>query len=185
MKPLELLQEVKAEFQVIYLEDSVLNGLLRRALGTYQDKAGPVKTISFPADETVLDRPADYLACAGAMDARGTWVEIVDSGTAEAPTLTALTGDSDVLPIQLRYFVDLRNNATNKTYELPTESIGLLHEYLFALIDIPNTRRERQISLTTGMQLELPGDEELRQRLVALELAMEESKAIIAGALVL
>jgi hypothetical protein len=63
--------------------------------------------------------------------------------------------------------------------ELPAISIGILMDYLKALIEIPNTQRARQIANATGLQVEYPSDEELRARKENIEFAMEDSQAMI------
>ena len=53
MTPLELLEEVKGRFVVLYHNnDAALRRLLQQALGKYQDKAGVLLQTRYPAGTT-------------------------------------------------------------------------------------------------------------------------------------
>lgn len=175
MTPSALLDLVKTQFQVIYLDSVKLTNLLRQALGTYQDKAGLVRKVQFGDDATEAVTPDDLLEVIGAADAEGRWHEYRMG--AESITVVEQTGKS-VKPYIVSYFVNLRDMDID-TDELPPETVGPLRDYLEALIAIPNTARARQIATATGIQAEYPSDDELRGRKEDLELAMEDSQAII------
>jgi len=55
---------------------------------------------------------------------------------------------------------------------------SILLDYLVALIDVPNTERERAVAAATNIAIELPSKQELRERVLQLEEAMEESRSI-------
>jgi hypothetical protein len=175
MTPNELLDLVKSQFQVLYIESGKLTNLLRQALGTYQDKAGVVRKLQFGDDATEAATPEDLLEVIFVADVRGRWHEH-RSGD-DSITVIEQAGKS-VKPYVLSYFVNLRDMDID-TDELPPETVGPLRDYLEALIAIPNTARARQIATATGIQGEYPSDEELRTRKESLELVIEDSQAII------
>ena len=175
MTPNELLDLVKTQFQVIYLDSVKLTNLLRQALGTYQDKAGLVRKLQFGDGDAEAATPEDLLEIIGAADAEGRWHEY--RMDAESIVVVEQTGKS-VKPYIVSYFVNLRDMDIGAD-ELPPETVGSLRDYLEALIAIPNTARARQIATATGIQAEYPSDDELRNRKENLELAMEDSQAII------
>ena len=175
MTPNELLDMVKAQLQVVYLDSVKLTNLLRQALGTYQDKVGLIRKLPFGDDATEAATPDDLLEVIFAADAEGRWHEHRMSET--AITVVEQTGKS-VKPYVVNYFVNLRDMDIEQD-ALPPETVGPLRDYLEVLIAMPNTARARQIATATGIQAEYPSDEELRNRKDLLELAMEESQAII------
>ena len=175
MTPNALLDLVKAQSQVLYLDSTKLENLLRQALGVYQDKAGLIRKLRFGDDDTEADTPDDLLEIVVAADAEGRWHEYRMGET--SITIVEQAGKS-VKPYTVSYFVNLRDMDIDED-ELPPEAVGPLSSYLEILIAIPNTARARQIATATGMQVEYPSDEELRGRKENLELDMEDSQAII------
>ncbi len=185
MTPNELLDLVKAQFQVIYLDSAKLTNLLKQAIGTYQDKAGLIRKLQFGDEDTEADTPDDLLEIIGVSDAEGRWHEYRTAVSEDTVTVTVVeqlypgtTTVKSLKPYTMTYFVNLRDMDLEED-ELPAETIGLLRDYLEALIAIPNTARARQIATATGIQAEYSTDEELKVRKDALELAMEDSQAII------
>lgn len=175
MTPTELLDLVKTQFQVIYLESASLTNLLKQALGTYQDKAGLIRKLAFGADDAAVATPDDLLEVICVVDAQGRWHEY----QAGATTIAAVEQiGKSVKPYTVSYFVNLRDMGIDSD-DLAPEAVGLLRDYLEALIAVPNTARARQIATATGMQAEYPSDEELRNRKATIELAMEDSQSII------
>jgi len=175
MTPNELLDEVKALFQVVYVEPAKLAILLKQAIRAYQDKAGVVRTVQMSADAAEMARPADLLEVISVADAEGRWHQWEVSAESISVVESLL---KSVKPYSVSYFADL-SGIDPAAGALPDESIGLLRDYLEALIDIPNTNRARQIALATGVQTEFPSGEELRARKEAIELAMEEAQALL------
>lgn len=175
MTPNELLDLVKTQFQVLYLDPVRLATLLKQALGTYQDKAGLVRKLQFGDGATEAATPDNLLEIVVAADAEGRWHEYRMGET--SITIVEQTGKS-VKPYTVSYFVNLRDMDTEED-ELPPETVGPLRDYLEALIAIPNTARARQIATATGIQAEYPSDEELGARKENLELAMEDEQAMI------
>lgn len=174
MTPRELLTDVLTRFQVMYLTTQVQESLLKQALSTYQTVVGPTSKLSI-ADATLpVSKPAEFAEVAVCLDAEGRWHEADIS----ASTVTAITTSKSVAPFTLHYFISLRNINLD-TGALPDSSITLLTEYLYTLLAIPNTQRAREAMTVTGIQMELPDDNELNNRKTLLEEEMDESAAMI------
>jgi len=174
MTPNELLESVKSQFQVVYLDSLKLSNLLAQAIGAYQDRAGTVKKLTFAADSAEASVPTDMLEIISVSDAEGRWHEF-----AVVNGVVAVTERSNsVRPYSAAYFVNMRG-MDFATDNLPPDSLSLLRDYLEALIAIPNTMRARQIATATGVEAEYQSDAELIARKEALELAMDDAQAII------
>ena len=77
MTPLELLEEVKGRFIVLYhRDDAALKRLLRQALGKYQDKAGVILQTSYEAGTKEAEIPDLYLTVAACQDEDGRFVPV-------------------------------------------------------------------------------------------------------------
>jgi len=185
MTPLDLLEDVKARFPLLLVQDTgQLHRLLRLALRTYQDKAGHVAawridgTALDPSDPTVA-APPQALAPIGGVDARGKTVFLHETDTASGPVWSLALDAAHQPPYTLRYFVgftglDLAGD------DLPRGTAGLIGDYLFALLDILNTQRQRQVNQASEIPADhLRGDAELLQAKENVELAMQEQQAII------
>jgi hypothetical protein len=173
MTPAELLEQAKNSFIVLYHGDpDKLTLLLRQALGTYQDKAGVIREISYGTGFEIAV-PDDFLTVATSKDAVGNYHEVrrVDG------SLRIVETSISVKPYKTHYFVNLRDYDLET--DLPPEIIGTLLDYLIALIEIPNTARGKKIALATGQQADFTSEEVLVARKQALEEAMEEAQAII------
>ncbi len=175
MTPYELLEEAKARFIVLYHDDEEeLERLLYYSLGKFQDKAGSIASFRMEGGGGVGPLPPDCLEVSMVVDARGVYHDHITDGQ----NITVETFDNETAyPLTIHYFQNLRkwDGETN----LPNGCVSLVLDYLIALIDIPNTERERGAALATGQQVELPSKQDLQARLDALELAMEEAKAIV------
>jgi len=159
----------------MYLTSPTLNVLVTQALGMYQDKAGPVKMVAFDADADSVSIPEDFLGVAVVLDSEGRWHEAnID---AENLVIVAQRHKSRK-PYKIWYFVNMRGMAIGSGV-LPLESVSILFDYLHALIDIPNTQRAKEVAAATGLQLDLPDPETLKQRKDLLEQAMEDCQSII------
>lgn len=178
MTPNELLASVLTQFQVMYLNHTVQENLLRQALGTYQDKAGIIRKLEFADEEKEIAVPKNMLEMISVSDAEGRWHEFRNNGETISVIEQTFPSRKSKKPFMASYLVNLRDMDIEKD-ELPSESIGLLREYLESLISIPNTARARQIAQATGLQTEYSTEEELRTRKDNIELAMEDSQAII------
>jgi len=173
MTPAAALEIAKSQFTPLYLSEPVLQAILTRALGAYQDKAGVIKTVKTVEEETEVDTPEDLLSVIFANDDNSRYHEV----NQEDETLTVDTDDESVAPYTIHYFVNLRDYDPDT--DLPAGIVGTLIDYIAALIDIPNTERARAVALSTGRQTELPTNSEMLDRKAVIEAYMEDNRAII------
>lgn len=179
MSPAELLARAGSGFQVVYLDAPTLAILLSKSMEAYQAKVGPMAQLTFEAEAVTATKPDDFLSIAVAMDADSVFHEASVSGS----IITIAADAYSVKPLYLWYFQNFQN--WDADTDLPTEAIHLISQHLIASIDILNSERGRAVAQTTGLDLEFPSDQELRERLTATELAMEENQAIIPGVVVM
>lgn len=179
MTPLELLESVKDRFVVLlHDEPAKLEALLKQAIGEYQDRAGAIASIT--VDEAEVDLPPYYLDLVMATDSAHAWHEVV----AESGTLKIITDRYSKPPYSIKYLLDLRS-LDLETGLLPSESIGLLQRYLYALINLPNTERLRQVNLGAGLPVDhLPVVSELTSTIQTIEQEIIDRAAMLAPALV-
>lgn len=112
----ELLTQVIAQFQVVYLDGPTQAALLGQALRVCQSKMGPFSDII--CEEGTVDTPADFLSVAVAMDANGRWQEVTRVQTAEIPE----TDDAPAVPATDK--LQIVGQATVDTSVSPTLTIG-------------------------------------------------------------
>lgn len=79
----QILAQVEAQFQVMYLSPEQRAVLLAQALRVCQAKTGPFTDITFEAG--TVDTPGDFLSVAVAMDKNGRWQEVRRLQTAAIP----------------------------------------------------------------------------------------------------
>lgn len=182
MTPLELLEEVKGRFVVLYHDDeAALLRLLTQALRKYQDKAGVILSGRYPSGTSDAPFPECFLSVAACQDARQRHVCVTEDW--ENKRLVFDTQDATG-ELTLYWFSHLAAWPPKKN--LPYGCVGLVGDYLEALIDIPNTSRARDAYHDiNGPVSDLPSLAELKGRLAELELQMEECRAIIPPALVI
>lgn len=173
MTPNELLRDATEKFSVMYLTPALQDVLLRQAIATYQRIVGPRAQMTL-VDNNPVPLPGGFLNVALCCDSQGRWHDTLVTGG----TVAVLTTAKSLAPFTLHYFVNL--SAIDPAADhLPSGSLTLLSEYLQVLLAIPNTARAREVMTATGIQAELPGDEELASRKAVLEQEMEETCAMI------
>ena len=144
MTPIELLESVKERFNPLLVrEEETLKAFLIKALTTYQDRAGVVKTLKLEkAGATAIPLPEDYLSLVHVTDNNGLLVYSDElSGFIELE----LTG-SERWPFRMVYLVNLRDRKLDE-WQVPPAIIGMLEEYLVEI----NTRVEGKKSFTTEL----------------------------------
>ncbi|MEG0870316.1 MAG: hypothetical protein RR308_01105 [Hafnia sp.] len=183
MTPVELLEGVKKRFQPLLADDeTLLKTQLRQALTTYQDKAGVIGRVRLSKQDGVsLKPPEDYLALIHVTDSRG---GLVYSDSFPDSIDLDLNGD-ERYPLTMSYLLNLRDRDYEK-WVIPADIIGMLEDYLEALIAIKNTERLRIVAIAGKLDTSGYADEiTLQQRKQELELQMSANRAIIPGATIL
>lgn len=181
MTPLQLLEEVQDRFILLFHDDeAILHRLLRRALGKYQDKAGVL--LQMNTSETLIPLPDLCAGIAACSDAKGRYIPAqLDT---EDCALRLESSAKHQSPYVILYFANLRDWPLEKP--LPSECLELVSDYLEALIALPNTGRAWKVMASTHLSTaDLPSTEEAQARITALEIQMEEAKAVIPPLLVL
>lgn len=202
MTPAELLDEAKNRFIVLYHNDSTkLESLLRQALAKFSDKAGVTVAASIPftsPDHSGLS-PVTYIAdtpmyyaplpdhfkdVAVAKDAKGQWhdAEVGVNPEDDSPALVFYLDADSTSPMRVEYFVDLRD--WDEDTALPNGVVSQVLDYLVALIEVPNTERERAVAQQAGQTPDLPSKSELMQRIDQIESAWEENSAYIGSTVI-
>lgn len=185
MTPLELLDDVKARFPILLIQDQgQLQRLLCQALLTYQEKAGSIGEFSVTGDALALDDPSitvpgNALAPIAGEDARGALVTLTERTTDAGEDWQLGITNYHIPPYKIRYFVDFvgMDYAADR---LPRGTAGTIGDYLYALVDIVNTQRQRQVNQASEIPADhLRSDAELHQAKAELEQAMVEELAII------
>ena len=180
MTPIQLLEDTKRRFMVLYHDDPEdLRRLLHQALAKFQDKAGYIA--EFWTWDSTIEVPDGFQAVASVSDKRGRYVpwRMCPASNGKAIVLAPL--DKNESPYCLYYFLNLRKWPHEK--DLPGDVPPLLEDYLEALIALQNTERQRNaMNLTGQMTQDLPPVSELKQRVREIEMEMEDSKNIIVPA---
>lgn len=182
MTPIELLEAVKLRFTpLIHDEDDKLRALLVTALTAYQDRAGYVT-------RTRLDRsggysvalPDDYLELVAITDKTGDWMDAdVIDGKIEIANTWGMRW-----PLTMEYLVQL-SAIDLDSGTVPKTLIGILQNYLEALIAIPNYDRIRRVSIASKLDVSnLPDEATLYTRKTDLEAEMSARGAIPRGAVI-
>lgn len=185
MTPLELLEDVKARFPLLLVQDqSQLRKLLRLSLQTFQDQAGHIIGWRLANDgvnphNPIVIPPANALAPIGGEDARGSAVFIFEMETDGVPAWELETTRCHIPPYTLRYFYDFVGMSFEHD-DLPRGTTGLIGELLYSLIDIVNTQRQRQVNQASELPYDhLRSDAELHQAKADAEIAIQEHAAMI------
>lgn len=178
MTPAKLLEEVKSRFHTLmHDEPEALTALLKKTLVTYQDLAGVIKRHRYKQPADVYSLPDNFLARVGVSDAHNQFISAtvwLDDNELELK----LSG-RETFPIVLTYVESLANVDLD-TYQLPDTAVGIMADYLEALINIPNTERIRRVSMAGKIDVsDLPVQSELMDRKAAIEEQMRLSRAIL------
>lgn len=180
MTPAKLLEGVKARFRPLLVnEEATLQALLRKALAAYQDRAGVMKVIKLEKGTgNSVPFPVDMLALVHVSDANG---GLVYSDPFDGSIEIDLMG-SERWPLRLYYFANLRDTP-HDTYELPNDAVGMIEDYLEALIAVQNTDRIRRVEISGKFDASnLPDESTLHQRVLDLEDKMASNRAIVPAA---
>lgn len=176
--PVELLERVKGRIKPLLLEDELLEAKLLQALQTYQDTAGHISRVTLSGEELIIPYPDDYLELVHIVDARR---GLVYSENMQDGIHLELTR-SDRAPFVMTYLVRL-DNVEIKTWQMPPTIMGMIGDYLEALIKKDNSPRARRV-LEAGKvnTVDIPDENTLEQRLRDLEQKMASNRHIFFGA---
>lgn len=182
MTPNELLESVKPRFTpLLHDETDKLQALLVKALRAYQDRAGYVAHVRVKKEDGFsVALPADYLELVNVNDATGDWVDAdVINNKIEIANTWGLRW-----PLTVEYLVHLAALDLEKDTVPPT-LVGIIQDYLEALIAIPNTNRIRRVSIASKVDVsDLPDENTLNERKKELEVDMNARGAIPRGAVI-
>jgi hypothetical protein len=176
MSPNELLESVKTRFiTLMHNEPEKLQNLLIQALRAYQDRAGTVSHFRIEkADGLSIALPEDYLELVAVVDATGDWMyaDIINNKI-EIENTWGMRW-----PLTVEYLVQLSALDLDKG-TVPPQLVGIIQNYLEALIAIPNTDRVRRASIFSKVDISNLADENtLNQRKTELETEMSSRGAI-------
>ena len=186
MTPRQLLESVKARFVVLlHDEPEKLDALLVQAIGEYQDRAGAIRSLTITEDEQRaggIAIPPHFLQLVGAQDQDGDYHEVeVVGDKINIPFVQRYSRP----PYKADYLLNLKGYDLDND-NLPNASIGPIQNYLYTLIDLPNTGRVRQVNTASGLPVDhLQGEAEILQTKQQLEQEMEESGAMLMPYLIL
>lgn len=176
--PVELLEQVKKRFNPLLISDkSELDALLRKALAAYQDRAGVISSIKIAKGDSIAF-PEDYLGIVHVSDSDGF---LAYSTVLSDKIELDLTG-CERWPLRLTYLVNLRDRDM-ASWHIPPAIVGMVEDYLEAIIRVPNVNRIRRVSIDGKFDTsDLPDEITLHQRILDLEERMSANRAIIPGA---
>lgn len=172
MSPIDLLAGVCARFtMLLHDEPEKLEALLKMAIRRYQDRAGAVGYFTVSDDPDSQSMPPYFLQLVSVTDADGNYHE----AEIRQGSLHILRPNSrSVPPYRVCYLIDL-TAIPLYTGMLPRECIGLIEQYLYHLIELPNNDRIRVSNSAAGLPVDhLPAASEVQARLDALDEAMTE-----------
>lgn len=180
MTPRELLDSVKARFVVLlHDEPEKLDALLSQAIGEYQDRAGAIANLMITQEDYQaggIDIPLHFLQLVGAQDQGGDYHEVDIVG--DKINVSGVNRYSQP-PFKVQYLVNMKGfDLEDDT--LPNASIGPIQNYLYTLIDLPNTGRVRQVNTAAELPVDhLQSESEILQTKQQLEQEMEEAGAML------
>ncbi|MET4696641.1 hypothetical protein [Endozoicomonas lisbonensis] len=180
MTPNELLQAVCDRFAVLLLEPEKLEGLLKLAMRRYQDKAGSSGSLYLSADDVVnggVEVPPFFSQLIAVHDSKGNYHKSMINREGMI-NVTHVNRWSEP-PYKVDFVVDI-NHLPLDSGMLPGESIGLIEQYLYHLIELQNNERLRQANQAAKLPVDaIPQASETQAKLDALETAMEEEHSFL------
>jgi hypothetical protein len=179
--PRALLERIQARFVPLLLEPELLEAKLMQALQAYQDHAGHMSKVILPGRDLLIPFPTDYLELVHVVDNRRGLVysDIMPDG------IHLELDRRDREPFVMTYLVRLDNVVIDK-YELPPSIVGMVGDYLAALIDHENSARKRRVQEASKFNtIDIPDEATLFQRIQDIEEKMASKRLIFFGASVL
>jgi hypothetical protein len=180
MTPADLLEGVKKRFNPLLVDKKEeLHSLLRKALAAYQDRAGVITSLKLEkSDGLAIAFPDDYLSLVHVTDKDAF---LVYSAIQHDGIELEMTG-YETWPLRLTYLMNLRDRDFD-SWHLPPSIVGMVEDYLEALIKVQNVARIRRVSIDGKFDYsDLPDEPTLHQRVLDLEDRMSYNRAIIPGA---
>lgn len=180
MTPSAILSQVKARFPILLHDNElVLNTLLKQALAKYQELAGFTTKHRYTFDDLDSDAavitPDGFSSRLVVKDFNGRFVPSEVWGG----KLELKINGNTTFPVTLVYLESVTDRDFN-TYQLPTSCVSVLSDYLEILIRIPNSERERRVSMAGKLDTsDIPTEADLNTRKLEIESQMRLSRSVL------
>lgn len=181
MTPNDLLRSVKTRFTTLLLDEPErLTELLKLSMRRYQDKAGATGSLYIGAEAAAgngVEVPPFFLQLIGCHDNQGNYQEtridaegfinvVNPTRWSEPPYKVDFVMSLSMIPLDVG--------------QLPPESVGLIEQHLYYLIELQNNERLRQTNIAARLPADhIPPQSETQAKIDQTELAMDEEGSFL------
>ncbi|WP_163836770.1 hypothetical protein [Spartinivicinus ruber] len=182
MTPLDLLNDIKAEFSLLLLDDeTTFLALLKRSLRTYHDNIGFQKARVLTAKQLAdgFEVPDDYQSLLTAFDDKQQPASIILHGN----TLINEEGKPPSGHVTVIYFSDFTRWDLATDHFPANTKTSFIHSHLHSLISLANNERLRGMHQAAELPADhLPIEADIRGQLTELEAIMKEHPPFLTAA---
>ena len=184
MTPNDLLRAVKIRFTTLLLDEHErLEELLKHSMRRYQDKAGATGSLyidAASAAENGVEVPPFFMQLIGCHDNNGSYHETrIDydgfinvanaSPWSQPPYKVDFVMNLSMIPLDIG--------------QLPPESVGLIEQHLYHLIELQNNERLKLTNQAARLPADhIPAQAETQAKIDQIELAMDEEGSFLPSA---